>query len=138
MPTLTLSGTVDAARAQALAAALTDLSTTLLGKRREVTAVIVQTLPAAQWFIDGRAVARPTALLAIDITTGTNSAQQKARFVESAFAELQRQLAPLGALEGASYVQVRELPATDWGYGGLTQAERAAPRQHAGHVSAAA
>lgn len=136
--TLTLSGTVDPARAQALSAALTDLSTTLLGKRREVTAVIVQTLPAAQWFIDGRAVAQPTALLAIDITAGTNSAEQKARFVEAAFAELQRQLAPLVVLEGASYVQVRELPATDWGYGGLTQAQRAAQQQHARQASAAA
>lgn len=133
MPTLTLkvSPPVDAARAQALAAALTELSATLLGKRREVTAVLIQPLPGDRWFVDGRVPSRPTALLAIDITAGTNTPADKARFIEAAFAELQRQLAPVAGLEPASYVQVRELAATDWGYGGFTQAARAARRRDA-------
>jgi 4-oxalocrotonate tautomerase len=140
MPTLTLKITppVDATRARALATALTSLSTTLLGKRREVTAVVVEPLPAGQWFVDGRIPSRPTALLAIDITAGTNSADEKARFVAAAFAELQRQLAPHEGLEAASYVQVRELAATDWGYGGLTQAERAAQRRAPADATAVA
>jgi 4-oxalocrotonate tautomerase len=126
VPTLSLklSPAVDAPRAQSLAAALTALTADVLGKRREVTAVLVEPLPAAQWFVGAAPVTRPTALLTIEITAGTNSAEQKARFVAAAFAELQRQLAPQGALEDASYVQVRELPATDWGYGGLTQDQR--------------
>jgi 4-oxalocrotonate tautomerase len=41
-------------------------------------------------------------------------------------AELQRQLGAGRPLAEASYVTVRELPATDWGYGGLTQAARRA------------
>ena len=45
----------------------------------------------------------------------------------AAFAELQRQLVPGDSLEAASYVIVREVPATDWGYGGQTQRAR----QHA-------
>jgi len=126
MPTLNLklSPPVDGARAQALASALTTLAHEVLGKRREVTAVLVESLPATQWFIDAEPVKKPTALLTIEVTAGTNTDEQKARFVVDAFAELQRQLAPQGGFETASYVQVRELPANDWGYGGVTQAQR--------------
>ncbi|UUZ78419.1 hypothetical protein LP414_13035 [Polaromonas sp. P1(28)-13] len=42
----------------------------------------------------------------------------------AAFEELQRQLGAGQPLEPASYVIVREVPATDWGYGGQTQAAR--------------
>lgn len=126
MPTLTLklSPPTQPARAQSLAAALTALTSDVLGKRSEVTAVLIESLPAAQWFVGAAPVTRPTALLTVEVTAGTNSVEQKARFVAAAFAELQRQLAPDGALEAASYVQVRELPATDWGYGGRTQDQR--------------
>lgn len=61
---------------------------------------------------------RPTALLEISITQGTDTPAEKAAFIEAAFAELQRQLGCGGPLEEASYVIVRELPASDWGYGG--------------------
>jgi 4-oxalocrotonate tautomerase len=71
-------------------------------------------------------VNRPTALLEISITQGTNTVAQKAAFIAAAFAELQQQLAPEGVLEEASYVCIRELPATDWGYGGKSQQARAA------------
>ena len=62
------------------------------------------------------------------MTTAANdtalTARVKAAFVEAAFAELRRQLAAGGELEEASYVTVREVPAADWGYGGLTQQQR--------------
>lgn len=127
MPTLSLklSPPVDAARARSLAAALTALAHTLLGKRHDVTAVMVEPIPAGHWFVGAQPPTGPTAWLAIDITAGTNSADEKARFVAAAYAELERQLAPGAGLEPASYVLVRERPATDWGFGGLTQAQRA-------------
>ncbi len=127
MPTLSLkvSPPVDAARARSLAAALTELARTLLGKRHDVTAVMIEPLAAGHWFVGAQAPSGPTAWLAIDITAGTNSAQEKASFVAAAYAELERQLAPGEGLEPASYVLVRERPATDWGFGGLTQAQRA-------------
>jgi len=127
MPTLTLKITAPPHRErdQALATALTGITAATLGKRAEVTAVLIEDLPAARWFIGARAVQRPTALLEISVTAGTNTMAQKAAFVEAAFDELQRQLAPGGTLEEASYVIVREVPATDWGYGGRTQQTRA-------------
>jgi len=126
MPTLTLKVALPQtpARNRQLAQALTTLTAQLLGKRREVTAVIIESLPVAQWYVGGDAVRRPTALLEISITAGTNTAEEKAAFVSAAFAELQRQLGEGGLLEEASYVVVRELPATDWGYGGHTQQAR--------------
>jgi 4-oxalocrotonate tautomerase len=112
-----------------LAQALTALTARVLGKRPEVTVVVIDDLPAARWHIGGQALSAtsaPTAWLQIDITAGTNTAEQKAAFVAEALAELQRQLGAGRPLAEASYVTVRELPATDWGYGGLTQASRRA------------
>ena len=126
MPTLVLQiappQTPD--RHQSLARALTDLTVRLLGKRREVTAVVIDDLPAARWYIGGAPVEQPTALLEISITQGTNTGEEKGAFIQAAFAELQRQLAGDGVLAPASYVVVRELPASDWGYGGRTQQAR--------------
>lgn len=126
MPTLVLkvAPLQNPERYRQLAQALTDLTVQWLGKRREVTAVVIDDLPAARWHIGGEPAEHATALLEISITAGTNTAQQKAAFIEAAFAELQRQLAGGGALAEASYVIVRELPASDWGYGGCTQLER--------------
>jgi 4-oxalocrotonate tautomerase len=128
MPTLQLKLTPPlAAPAQAaLAAELTQLTATVLGKRPEVTAVLVEALPPTQWFIGGVLVTQATAWLAISITAGTNTAAQKADFIAQAYALLQRHLGPLAP---ASYVIVQELPASDWGYGGQTQAARQAARQ---------
>lgn len=104
-----------------LAQELTAITARHLGKRPEVTVVMLEELPAVRWFVEAAAVQRATAWLEISITAGTNSAAQKAAFIEAAFAELQSQLGAGQPLEPASYVIVRELPATDWGYGGQTQ-----------------
>ena len=123
MPTLQLkvSPLQNPSRYRQLASALTQLSGQHLGKREEVTAVMIDDVPAARWYVD---VLRPTAFLEISITAGTNTEAEKAAFISAAFAELERQLGDGKLLENASYVIVRELPAADWGYGGQTQAQR--------------
>jgi 4-oxalocrotonate tautomerase len=126
MPTLNLkvAPLQNPERYQQLARALTALTAELLGKRPAVTAVTIDDLPAARWYVDAQDVQRPTAMLESSITQGTNTPAEKAAFVRAAFEELQRQLGQGGPLEEASYVIVRELPAADWGYGGRTQLER--------------
>jgi 4-oxalocrotonate tautomerase len=109
---------------QRLAETLTRLADELLGKRRDVTAVLVEDWPAARWFVGGAPIQRPTALLEIDITQDTNTLEEKAAFIEAARVYLQRELGHGDRLEQASYVIVRELPATDWGYAGRTQRAR--------------
>jgi 4-oxalocrotonate tautomerase len=128
MPTLQLhiSPLQNPPRYRSLAAALTRITAETLGKRAEVTAVVIHDVPAARWHVGGSDVSGPTAMLEINITQGTNTADEKARFVAAAFAELQRELGGAQPLEPASYVIVRELPSSDWGYGGLTQAARRA------------
>ncbi len=126
MPTLQLkvAPLQNPVRYRALAQALTRLTAQHLDKRPEVTAVMIEDLPAARWHVGGTDVAGPTAFLEISITAGTNTAAQKAAFIAAAFDELQQQLGAGQPLEPASYVIVRELPAADWGYGGQTQAAR--------------
>jgi 4-oxalocrotonate tautomerase len=126
--TLKLAAPRNAAVDQALASALTAITANTLGKRAEVTALVIEELPASRWFVGAAAVQRPTALLEISITEGSNTAAQKSAFIEAAFAELQGRLAPGSSLEEASYVIVREVLATDWGYGGRTQQARHAAR----------
>ena len=126
MPTLQLkvAPLLNPERYRALAQALTLITAQHLGKREEVTAVVIDDLPAARWYIGGRNVQRATALLEITVTAGTNTVAQKQAFIAAAFAELQEQLGHGQPLEEASYVTVREVPASDWGYGGQSQAAR--------------
>lgn len=135
MPTLLLKVTPlqNPERYQALAAALTRLTADILHKRPEVTAVVIDDLPRARWCVGGLTVQGTAALLEIGITAGTNTEAEKARFIAAAFDELRRQLAPDGGFEAASYVTVRELPATDWGYGGRTQRARRLDREGISH-----
>lgn len=126
MPILTLkvSPAQPPERVAQLTEALTRITHEQLHKRHEVTAIVVEPVPASHWHIGAAAVRKPTAFLEISITQGTNTAQERGAFVVEAHAELQRQLAPGGTLELASYVIVREVPASDWGYGGRTQESR--------------
>lgn len=137
MPTLQLhiSPPQPAARHAALAQRLTALTASTLGKRADVTAVLIEELPAGRWSVGGVPVQRPTARLEICITQGTNTAEEKAAFVGAAWNELEAQLGQGGGLEPASYVVVRDVPATDWGYGGQTQRSRQRLRAAAAHAS---
>jgi 4-oxalocrotonate tautomerase len=123
MPTLQLKITPPqpTERLGVLARRLSQLSTDILGKRRDVTAVVIEELWPGRWFIGARGPRESTALLEIRVTQGTNTAQEKEDFIAAAWQELEQQLGPL---EEASYVVVQEVPATDWGYGGRTQAAR--------------
>jgi 4-oxalocrotonate tautomerase len=129
MPTLNLSISPmqNAERYAALGAALTRITAQVLRKKPEVTVVMIQDMPAARYSVGGLACIQPVACLEISITAGTNTEDEKAQFIRAAYAELQRQLGTANqSLALPSYVVVRELPATDWGYGGVTQAERRA------------
>lgn len=129
--TLTVSAAPDAARARALAEAVTDLTVAHLRKKRELTAVTVAFEDPAAWFIGARSLAEQNLAsfaLTIRVTAGTNTAAEKAAFVQAVYA---RMAALLGPLHEASYVVVEEVPGEAWGYGGRTQAARAAERRAA-------
>lgn len=102
---------------------LTDLSQQHLGKRREVTAAVLEEVPPTHWCIAGEPLPEATtsAYAEILITAGTNSDEEKAAMIR---ATTDRLAEILPGLATASYAVIRELPASDWGYGGLTQQAR--------------
>lgn len=121
---LKLGHEIQPAEAAAIAEELTGLSTRLLGKKREVTAVTVDWLPADRWFISGRSLADSglrSFFLRTEITAGTNTKDQKAAFVAAVFEALEQRFAPLAP---ASYVVIQEVAADAWGFGGRTQEHR--------------
>lgn len=109
-----------------LARVLTRLTGQILHKRPEVTALRIDRVSPDAWFIGALPLAprlQATLQLRIAVTAGTNSADEKARYIAAVFEELGTLL---GGLHPASYVIVDELAADAWGYGGRTQAARKA------------
>jgi 4-oxalocrotonate tautomerase len=134
MPTLRLqvAPLLNPERYAALGAALTRITAQVLHKKPKVTVVMIDDMPAARYLVAGRDAAQPIACLEISITADTNTPDEKAQFIHAAYTELHRQLSTGGqSLHEASYVIVRELPAGDWGYGGLSQAARRVQLQSA-------
>lgn len=111
-----------------IAERMTDLTVTVLGKRREVTAAVVHCVAPGHWTVGGESLnvsGSSSFFLEVNVTEGSNTPAQKAAFVAAAFAAAE---AILGTLEAASYVIVREVAADAWGYQGQTQAARAEKR----------
>jgi len=107
--------------AHGLAVDLTELIARDLGKRRELTSVLIETPSECRWTI-GANGCETAAHLEVCVTAGTNSDDEKQGFLANAMLLLRNARSDL---EVATYVVVKELPATDWGYDGRTQADRA-------------
>lgn len=125
---LRVSGQQDAAQAQSLAGALTDLTCKVLEKRPAQTMVLIQFVPHDLWFIDKRSLVehgRNSFRLEVTITDETNTKSQKARYHREAFALLAERI---GNLHAHSNVHVIDCRASAYGYGGVTQEYR---HQHA-------
>lgn len=108
----------------------------ILGKRPELTAVSITDLPAGSWMVGERLQSdsgRPAAHAEVTITAGTNTPEQQARFIAETAALLKE---TLPGLHEATYVVVREIAATSWGYDGLTQDARKRARAQAPEESA--
>ncbi|HEY0857785.1 MAG TPA: tautomerase family protein [Albitalea sp.] len=109
-----------------LAQTLTQLASELLHQRPPMIAVRIERVSPQSWFIGGMPVLhrlQSTAHVQVQITAGSNGADEKAHFIDAVHEELS---ALLGGLHPASYVVVQEIAADAWGHGGLTQAARKA------------
>jgi 4-oxalocrotonate tautomerase len=112
----------DAAR---IASVLTDLTAEVLRKKRELTAVSIESVAPQRWAIGGVPLAgQPvrSSFLDVAVSAGTNSTDEMAEYIARAHAALE---ALVGPLAPASYVAIHELAADAWGYQGRTQASRA-------------
>jgi 4-oxalocrotonate tautomerase len=92
----------------------------LLGKRADLTVVAIGSDPAGTWSANGSATARAANLQAF-ITAGTNTDAEKAAFLAAARCMMEE---VLGESTAPMYVVLSEVAASDWGYDGLSQAQR--------------
>jgi 4-oxalocrotonate tautomerase len=99
----------------------TNLMANVLGKKPELTSVLVEQVAVQGWSV-GRRHVHVAAHLDAKITAGTNTPDQKARFIAEANALLRSVLGD--ELPVASYVVIDEVAGDAWGYGGLTQEHR--------------
>ena len=124
MITLQIASEPDLRLAREAVRLVTSRTTEILGKDPKVTAIAVEFIPRKQWFIAGRSaeeIGKPAFFLDVRISDGTNSKDEKAKFVASAFAALDELL---GGVHPESYVHVDDVRADAYGYGGLTQERR--------------
>ena len=99
----------------------TRLMATVMRKNAELTSVLVEVVPLDGWSI-GAKPAPVAAHLDVKVTQGTNSPEEKERFIAAAAALLREVMSE--ALPVATYVVVDEVPADAWGYDGRSQGER--------------
>jgi len=106
----------------ALQQGITALMAQVLRKKGPLTAVLVEQVPVSGWSIGGEPVARAAQVDAY-VSAGTNTPEEKARFVAEAYALLRKVLG--SDLPEVSYVLAHDVPMNSWGYGGRTQESRA-------------
>lgn len=119
-----ISGARDDVLAAKTAQTAVDLTARVLGKDRALTAVVVEFIEPALWFIAGHALSSggPRGYhWYVSITDETNTKTEKARYIDAVHAAMADLL---GEVAEHSYVHVADLRAGAYGYGGRTQEAR--------------
>ena len=107
-----------------IAEAVRKLSSEILHKDPAVTAIAIQEVDPANWFVASASLAQQKLSafwLDIRITDGTNTREEKAAFIAAAFTKMNELIGPL---HSESYVHVNEVLGDAYGFGGVTQNER--------------
>lgn len=103
---------------------LMELTTRILHKKRELTAIVVDYVDPADWIVGGSTLeyqGRNSFYFDIKIVDETNTKQEKAQYVREAFVAFE---SLLGNLHEESYIYVQDVRATAYGFGGKTQEYR--------------
>jgi 4-oxalocrotonate tautomerase len=107
-----------------IAAAVSELTAGILHKDPKVTAIIVKSVDAADWFAGGKSLAvqrLASFWLDIHVSEGTNTKDEKAAYIAAMFRRMGELLGPL---HNESYLHVDEVRGDAYGFGGLTQERR--------------
>ena len=119
-----ISAKKSAALTQSISEVLLDLTTRILHKKPEVTAIAIDYIDPADWIVAGKPLSeqgKSSFYFDIKITDETNSKVEKAQYIREvydAFAKL------LGNLHEESYIYVQDVRAGAYGFGGETQEYR--------------
>jgi 4-oxalocrotonate tautomerase len=98
----------------------TTLMASIMRKNPGLTAVLVEQVPAPAWSVGARSL-DAAAHLEVKVTAGTNTAEEKERFIAAATRLLHQAVEELPIV---TYVVVDEVPGDAGGYGGRTQDNR--------------
>jgi 4-oxalocrotonate tautomerase len=107
-----------------IAGMLVEITSGVLGKRADLTAVTIDYVDPADWIVGGLSLAeqgKRSFYFDIKVVDETNTKAEKARYIAEVF-EAFRGL--LGELHHESYVYVQDVRPTAYGFGGLTQEHR--------------
>lgn len=126
MPILNVkvSGLKSAPSTKKIATLLLDLTTRILKKKPELTAIAIDFVDPACWIVGGRSLAEQNMnsfYFDIKITDETNTKQEKAQYISEAFEGF---AAILDNLHPESYICIEDVKAAAYGYGGRTQEYR--------------
>lgn len=100
---------------------LLELTSRVLGMRRDLTAVVIEYVDPHDWFVAGKSLAelgKASFYFDVKVVDETNTKAEKTRYVAEAFEAFARLL---GDLHHESYVYVQDVRATAYGFGGRTQ-----------------
>lgn len=103
---------------------LLDLTYTILGKKKEVTAITIDYVDHDSWFIGGHLLSeqgKNSFYFDIKVTDETNTKDEKAQYIKEAFEGFEL---ILGNIHEESYIYVQDVRATSYGYSGKTQEYR--------------
>jgi 4-oxalocrotonate tautomerase len=107
-----------------IANAVSELTAKILHKDPKVTAIIVKSVDAADWFAGGKSLAEQKLAsywIDIHVSEGTNTKDEKAAYLAALFKRMGELLGPL---HEESYAHVDEVKGDAYGFGGLTQERR--------------
>jgi 4-oxalocrotonate tautomerase len=107
-----------------IAELLLDLTTRILGKKRELTSIAIDYVDPDSWVVGGVPLSeqgKSSFWFDIRVTDETNTKDEKAAYIRAAFDGFARLL---GELHEESYIHVHDVRAASYGYGGLTQEYR--------------
>ena len=107
-----------------IAGVVSELTVKILHKDPEVTAIIVKSVDANDWFAGGKSLAEQQLAsywIDIHVSEGTNTKDEKAAYLAAMF---KRMAEILGPLHHETYLHVDEVRGDAYGFGGLTQERR--------------
>jgi 4-oxalocrotonate tautomerase len=107
-----------------IASILLQLTTRILGKDPNLTAVAIDYVDPDDWIVGGKTLSeqnKSSVYFDTKIADETNTKDEKARYIEEVFAAFE---ALLGNLREESYIHAQDVRAASYGCGGKTQEYR--------------
>ena len=123
MPILTVkvSATRTPALSQQITSTLLDLTTRVLKKNRQLTAVVIDYVDPQDWFVGGKSLAelgKRSFYFDVKVVDETNTKAEKLQYIAETFEAM---AGLLGDLHEESYIYVQDVRAAAYGFGGKTQ-----------------